>query len=230
MSNETILIIEDEDDLRRMLRLNLKKEGYDILEAANGEDGLETAIHEKPSLILLDIMLPGLDGYEVCKSLKKNKNTEKIPVIMVTARNDETDIVSGLELGADDYIVKPFKPKVLIARLRTALRRSRKGELSDSDAKLSVHDITIDKARHQVFINGEEVILSATEFAILVFLAENPGWVFSRNQIIDAVKGSNYPVTQRSVDVQVLGLRKKLKDSGRYIETVRGVGYRLKDS
>ena len=169
-------------------------------------------------------MLPGIDGLEVCRAL----SGRDIPILMVTAKNDDSDIIIGLEMGADDYITKPFSPKVLIARIRTVLRRKRKMKLQDEqDLQLNLHGIMIDTKRHTVSADGELLELSATEFAILAFLISNPGWVFSRGQIIEAVKGSDYPVTERSVDVQILALRRKLKDKGSCIETVRGIGYRM---
>ena len=172
-------------------------------------------------------MLPDIDGLEVCRKLKRTDSTKDIPIIMLTAKSEDSDVISGLELGAEDYITKPFSPRVLIARIRAVLRRNI--EAQESEAPLiSVHRIQIDVKKHEVLVENEFINLSATEFAILNYLASNPGWVFSRNQIIDAVRGQNYPVTERSVDVQILGIRKKLGSQGRYIETVRGVGYRLK--
>ena len=180
-----------------------------------------------PELILLDIMLPDIDGLEVCRKLKRSDSTKDIPVIMLTAKSEDSDVISGLELGAEDYITKPFSPRVLIARIRAVLRRNIEAQETESPI-IRIHKIQIDVKKHEVIVEDENIDLSATEFAILNYLASNPGWVFSRNQIIDAVRGQNYPVTERSVDVQILGIRKKLGSQGRYIETVRGVGYRLK--
>lgn len=228
MAHEKILVVEDEKDILELIAFNLECNGYTVCKAANGEDGLVTARNEMPDLILLDIMMPGIDGFDVCRTLKQEEKTRKIPIIMLTARGEDTDIVSGLELGAEDYVTKPFSPKILIARIRTVLRRAQ-----DTAAKvevLEVAGVSMDVSKHKVFIDSDEIDLSTTEFDILKVLMSSPGWVFSRNQIIDAVKGSNYPVTQRSVDVQILGLRKKLGEKGQFIETVRGVGYRIKDS
>lgn len=227
MAHEKILIIEDEKDILELIAFNLECSGYTVFKASNGEDGIPLAEKEFPDLILLDLMMPGMDGFDVCRILKQEKKTRKIPIIMLTARGEDTDIVSGLELGAEDYVTKPFSPKILIARIRTVLRRS-KGSKEVGEI-LNVVGITMDVSKHKVVIDSENVELSTTEFDILKVLMLSPGWVFSRNQIIDSVKGSNYPVTQRSVDVQILGLRKKLGDKGQYIETVRGVGYRLKE-
>lgn len=228
MAHEKILVVEDEKDILELIVFNLECNGYTVCKASNGEDGLVVARSEMPDLILLDIMMPGIDGFDVCRTLKQEQKTRKIPIIMLTARGEDTDIVSGLELGAEDYVTKPFSPKILIARIRTVLRRAK-----DTAAKvevLEVSGVSMDVSKHKVFIGSEEIDLSTTEFDILKVLMNSPGWVFSRNQIIDAVKGSNYPVTQRSVDVQILGLRKKLGEKGQFIETVRGVGYRIKES
>lgn len=224
MAKEHILIVDDEADIRELIAYNLQKEGYRISTASSGEEAVDSALKLKPDLIVLDLMLPGIDGLEVCRAL----SGRDIPILMVTAKNDDSDIIIGLEMGADDYITKPFSPKVLIARIRTVLRRKRKLKLQDEqDLQLNLHGIMIDTKRHTVSADGELLELSATEFAILAFLISNPGWVFSRGQIIEAVKGSDYPVTERSVDVQILALRRKLKDKGSCIETVRGIGYRM---
>ena len=181
-----------------------------------------------PDLIILDLMLPNVDGLDVCKELKKNSQTQHIPIIMLTAKTEEADVVTGLELGADDYVTKPFSPRVLVARVRAVLRRKTYG-LDNKSEPLSIHEIIIHPGRHEVLVDGESVDLTFTEFNILQFLAKRPGWVFTRYQIVDAVRGDDYPVTERSVDVQIVGLRKKLGDYGHYIETVRGVGYRFKE-
>jgi two-component system, OmpR family, alkaline phosphatase synthesis response regulator PhoP len=230
MANETIMVVDDERDILQLIRYNLEKEGYKTLPYSSGEKALEEAKRQKPHLIILDLMLPGVDGIEVCKQLREAEATNQIPILMVTAKSEESDIILGLEMGADDYITKPFSPKVLIARVRAILRRSRKNPLSSArEPHIKIHKIVIDTTKHEVYTDGEAVSLSVTEFAILEFLARNPGWVFSRNQIIGAVKGEDYPVTERSVDVQILGLRKKLKRQGDVIETVRGIGYRMKE-
>jgi two-component system phosphate regulon response regulator PhoB len=228
--NETILLIDDEQYIRELLQYNLEKEGYATIPAASGEEGLDLARRYQPSLIILDLMLPGIDGIDVCRRLKKDAQTAEIPIIMASAKGEDADIVVGLEIGADDYITKPFSPRVLGARVRAVLRRkdirspSREGE-----ASFDIHGISIDTKRHQVRCGVEPVNLSVTEFSILEFLARNAGWVFSRSQIIGAVKGDSYPVTERAVDVQILGLRKKLGNYGEYIETIRGVGYRMRE-
>jgi two-component system phosphate regulon response regulator PhoB len=227
MARKTVLVVDDEGDILELIRYNLEKEGYFVRTVSTGEEALIEAERLLPDCIILDLMLPGVDGMEVCRRLKKRKEIGAIPVIMLTAKSEDSDVVTGLELGAEDYITKPFSPKVLIARVRTALRRSAGGTGEEKENKLKAHDILIDITRHEVSCAGVPVLLSATEFSILEFLARNPGWVFSRNKIIDAVKGKDYPVTERSVDVQILGLRKKLGGQGKYIQTVRGVGYRF---
>ncbi|MGL1892363.1 MAG: response regulator transcription factor [Spirochaetaceae bacterium] len=228
MAHEKILIIEDEKDILELIAFNLECSGYEVLKASDGEVGLKLAKEANPDLVLLDLMLPGIDGFDVCRGLKQEKNSRNIPIIMLTARGEDTDIVSGLELGAEDYITKPFSPKILVARIRTVLRRAA-GNTEDDEETLNINGIYMDISKHIVKIESDKIDLSTTEFDILRVLMSSPGWVYSRNQIIDAVKGSNYPVTQRSVDVQILGLRKKLGNKGLYIETVRGVGYRLKE-
>ena len=229
MPGEKILIVEDEEDVVELVRYNLAKEGYKCVSACNGREGLDMARSIMPDLVLLDLMLPEIDGLEICKKLKNSTETEHIPIIMVTAKSDEADIVTGLELGADDYISKPFSPKVLIARVRAVLRRKSK-EVPAESGIIRVHDIEIDPGRHRVLVGGKETELTSTEFSLLHFLAGRPGWVFTRYQIVDGVHGTDYPVTDRSVDVQVVGLRKKLGSAGKCIETVRGVGYRFKEN
>jgi len=229
MSQETILVVEDESDILQLIEYNLKKTGYQVLKAESGEIGLELATHNQVDLIVLDLMLPGLDGMVVCKRLKAQNSTKSIPVLMLTAKSEDSDIILGLEVGADDYVTKPFSPKVLLARIKSLLRRkSFTLTQSPNTEFVQIHELKIDISRHEVYYQGNLIPLSATEFSILEFLARNPGWVFSRNKIIDGVKGKDYPVTERSVDVQVLGLRKKLGVAGDLIETVRGVGYRFK--
>jgi two-component system, OmpR family, alkaline phosphatase synthesis response regulator PhoP len=228
MTKETILIVDDEEDILELVRYNLSREGYKVLSAASGEEGLRLARSENPDLIVLDLMLPGVDGLEVARRLKGDEASRKIPIVMLTAKGEETDIVTGLELGAEDYITKPFSTKVLVARVRAALRR-RLQDISEEKEVLKIHEITIRSGRHEVLVNDKQVQLTFTEYGILNFLVKRPGWVFTRNQIVDAVRGDDYYVTDRSVDVQIVGLRKKLGKAGKHIETVRGVGYRLKE-
>lgn len=228
MAVKRILIVDDEEDLLELLRYNLEKEGYQVFSAATGEVAVQLATDKIPDLILLDLMLPGIDGMEVCRVLKRDSRTQNIPVIMLTAKTEDIDIVTGLELGADDYITKPFSPKVLIARIRTVFRRERHTGSGMEEEIIEVHDLVINATRRHVTVAGNTIDLTATEFDILYFLASHPGWVYSRDRIISSVKGDDYPVTERSIDVQIVGLRRKLQESGDSIETVRGVGYRFK--
>jgi two-component system alkaline phosphatase synthesis response regulator PhoP len=228
MAKQKILVVDDEEDILELLRFNLAKEGYDVSTESTGEEALSTARAESPDLILLDLMLPGMDGLEVARRLKGEPSTKNLPIVMLTAKGEESDIVAGLELGADDYITKPFSRKVLASRIRAVLRR-KQGKPKEEDGVLAVHDLLIHPGRREVLVKGKPVDLTFTEFGILNFLARRPGWVFTRFQIVDAVRGDEYFVTDRSVDVQVVGLRKKLGSAAKYIETVRGVGYRFKE-
>lgn len=228
MPKERILIVEDEEDIQELIRYNLDQEGYHAIIVGSGEEALSEVNRNPPRLILLDLMLPGMGGIEVCKTLKSNPKSLNIPIIMLTARSEESDIIVGLELGAEDYITKPFSPKVLLARVRACLRRKMK-EIPADHVALHFDSLTIDPVRHCVTVAGKSVDLTATEFRVLHFLARKPGWVFTRQQIVDAVKGEDYAVTERSVDVQMVGLRRKLGVGADCIETIRGVGYRFKE-
>jgi two-component system alkaline phosphatase synthesis response regulator PhoP len=228
MAKESILVIEDDEDILELISYNLTREGYQVSTAASGEDGLQMARTKPPNLILLDLMLPGIDGLEICKLLKSDSKTKQVPIIMVTAKGEDSDVVTGLELGAEDYITKPFSPKVLIARSRAVLRRKTLPDTDDT-AVVTLHDMTIDPGRRQVTLKNKPVELTFTEFGILHLLASRPGWVFTRYQIVSEVRGDDVMVTDRTVDVQIVGLRKKLGAYGNNIETVRGVGYRMKE-
>jgi two-component system, OmpR family, alkaline phosphatase synthesis response regulator PhoP len=226
-----VLIVEDEADVRELITYNLQINGFETDIAVDGLQGLTKAEKGGFDIILLDLMLPGMDGLSVCRKLRANKATLKLPIIMLTARGEEADIVNGLESGADDYITKPFSPKILIARISAVIRRPEKDARAQrkQDGIINVHNITIDTRKYQASVEGEPIKLTTTEFRLLTFLAARQGWVFTRYQIVDAVHGADYPVTDRSVDVQIVGLRKKLGTAGKYIETVRGVGYRFID-
>jgi two-component system phosphate regulon response regulator PhoB len=224
-----ILAVDDEEDILELLDYNLSKEGFRVLRVTSGEKALELARTERPDLIVLDLMLPGLDGLAVCKHLKSERETADIPIVMLTAKGEEADIVLGLEMGAEDYVTKPFSPRVLAARVRAVLRRRSK-TAPDDDAPIKTAGIEIHPGRHEVLIEGKPVRLTFSEYEILSFLARRPGWVFTRYQIVEAVRGSDYAVTDRSVDVQIVGLRKKLGKHGANIETVRGVGYRFREA
>ncbi len=234
MIKQSVLVVEDEEDIRELISYNLLKEGYQVAGVASGENALTAVASKPPDLVLLDLMLPGLDGITVCRKLKGDPQTESIPIIMLTAKGEEADIVVGLNMGADDYITKPFSPKVLLARMQAVLRRAENEqeaeECEEEESEIvEIRDLKIHIGRHEVFVQGKSVELTATEFKLLYFLAQRPGWVFTRQQILDGVHGDNYAITDRAVDVQVVGLRKKLGEAGAYIETVRGVGYRFKE-
>ncbi len=215
MERSKILVVEDEAPIQELLTFNLKRKNYQVKTADSGEEGLLLAGEFMPDLILLDIMLPGADGLEVCKRLKADPATAGIPIIMLTALSEEADIVTGLELGADDYVTKPFSPRVLLARVKAALRRIEPTNTDRGAERISIHTIIIDVARHKVSVEGDDLTLTFTEFKVLQLLAGQPGRVFTRYQIVDAVHGEDYPVTDRSVDVQIVGLRKKLGEAGR---------------
>lgn len=228
MAHESILAVEDDEDILELLKYNLTKEGYQITAVTSGEEGLQLARSTVPDLIFLDLMLPEMDGLEVCRRLKIDSKTRHIPIIMLTAKGEETDVVTGLELGADDYITKPFSTRVLLARVRTVLRRRRTAPPGE-DTLLKIHELVIDPGRHEVLLRGQAVDLTATEFRLLHLLARRPGWVLTRANIVEGLHGNDYPVTDRAVDVKIVALRKKLGSAADYIETVRGVGYRFKE-
>ncbi len=228
MTKRRILVVDDEEDIQELVRYNLERDGFDVTCVDSGPTALEAVAVAPPDLIVLDLMLPVIDGLEVCRRLKQNDKTAGIPIVMVTAKVEDADIVSGLELGADDYITKPFSPRVLIARIRAVFRRQQEST-TNIEKPIVINSLTIDPARRSVTVEEHSIELTATEFSILSFLAQHPGYVFTRNRIILAVKGEGYPVTDRSVDVQIVSLRRKLGATGQLIETVRGVGYRFQE-
>jgi two-component system alkaline phosphatase synthesis response regulator PhoP len=227
MAKTTVLVVDDEEDIRELVALNLGREGFKVIGADSGEQALKQARSGPPDLIVLDLMLPGMDGLEVCRRIKADPKTRQIPVVMLTAKSEEADIVTGLELGADDYITKPFSGRVLVARVRRILRR--RIEQADQEGAITIHELTIDPTRHEVLVKNRPVDLTPTEFNILRTLATRPGRVFTRDQIGNAIHSDNYLVTDRAVDVQIVSLRKKLGACAKYLETVRGVGYRFMD-
>ncbi len=226
MSKGTILVIDDEKDLVELVRSNLERDGFDVAAAHDGSTSLQQAKRTLPNLILLDIMMPGMDGLDVCREIRADSRTRSIPVIMLTARAEETDKVVGLELGADDYMTKPFSPRELVARVKAQLRRN---SPQQTDSELRVGRLIIDPTRHRTSYGGSEVSLTAGEFRILHYLAQKAGAVRSRGDIIASVLGPNAVVTDRTIDVHVTALRRKLGAGGDQIETVRGFGYRLKE-
>lgn len=227
---KTVLVVEDEEDILALLHFNLVKAGYQVECAADGEEGLRKIGAKQPDILLLDLMLPGIGGLDICRQLRSEEKTAKLPIIMLTARGEEADVVQGLELGADDYMTKPFSIKVLLARIQTVLRRNSEGESFDRNEEIVCGELQIHPGRNLVKVAGDNVELTYTEFRVLVALASRPGWVFTRYQIVNAVRGEDYAVTDRAVDVQIAGLRKKLGVCGPYIETVRGVGYRFREA
>lgn len=228
MARKSIFIVDDEEDILELIKHHLTREGFLVTTFVNGENALKAVIQKPPDLVLLDLMLPGIDGLEVCRILKKENKTADIPILMLTAKGEESDIVAGLELGADDYITKPFSMKVLIARIRALLRRKQKTP-AEKNAVMRIHDLVINPGRHEVLVKNKPVEMTFSELRILHLLAARPGWVMTREQIVDAVRGEDYAVTDRAVDVQIVGIRKKLGTKADYIETVRGVGYRFKE-
>jgi two-component system, OmpR family, alkaline phosphatase synthesis response regulator PhoP len=226
MTQKQILVVEDEEDIQELVKYNLTKQGYHVHCVGSGELGLKEAKNILPDLIILDLMLPGMNGLEVCRKVKNSSDTNHIPIIMLTAKGEESDIVIGLELGADDYVTKPFSIQVFLSRVKAVLRRKNEKESSDSEI-VSFPDLQIHSGKHEVRVKGELVKLTYTEFMILEFLCRRPGWVFTRSQIVDAVRGDGYAITDRAVDFQIVGLRKKLGQVSPYVETVRGVGYRF---
>ncbi len=229
MAKENVLIIEDEEDIVELVRYNLAREGFRVEAAGSGEEGLAMIRRRPPDAVILDLMLPGLDGLEVCRRLRQDAGTRLLPILMLTARGEEADVVAGLELGADDYLTKPFSPRVLSARLKAVLRRRAAPPTADQ-TPLDVQGLIIHPGRHEATADGRPLNLTLSEFRILRYLAGRAGWVFTRRQIVDAVHGEDYPVTERSVDVQIVGLRRKLGRRAELIETVRGVGYRFRES
>lgn len=232
MAHEHILVVDDERDILELVRYNLEKDGYRVTTVTSGEEALDGARSRLPDLVVLDLMLPGVDGLEVCRRLQADPATRAIPIVMLTAKGSEADVVAGLELGASDYVTKPFSPRVFTARVRAVLRRGH--DTADDEATLRIGDLVIRPGRHQVLVDDRPVELTATEFRILAYLARRPGWVFTRRQLLDASQSddtflNDRYVTDRSVDVHIVSLRRKLGAHGTCIETVRGVGYRLKD-
>lgn len=229
MAKERILIVDDEEDILELVKFNLNKEGYKTMSATTGEQALDIAEKNQTDLIILDLMLPGIDGLEVTRIIRNNPELHTIPIVMLTAKGDESDIITGLELGANDYMSKPFSPKELIARIRNIFRRRQKLLETKSEKIIKEQGLVIDHNKHIVTLDNNPIPLTPSEFELLTMLIKKKGWVFTRGQIIDGIRGENYAVTERSIDVVVVGLRKKLGEYGKAIETVRGIGYKFKD-
>jgi two-component system phosphate regulon response regulator PhoB len=228
MAQKTILVVEDDADIRELLSFSLGKEGYNVVTAESAERAERVLQRTTPDVILLDLMLPQKDGFTFCKELRANEKTAHVPILMVTAREEDADIVAGLEVGADDYVAKPFSPRILSARIKAVLRRRTAGAQDKADV-VKCAPFEIDRTRHEARADGKPVVLTASEFKALDMFVRRPGIVFTRYQIVDNIHGADYPVTDRSVDVLLVGLRKKLGACGDLIETVRGIGYRLVD-
>jgi two-component system phosphate regulon response regulator PhoB len=227
MVKRTVLVIDDEEDLIELVRYNLEMEGFGVLSAVDGESGFSQAVAKKPDVILVDLMLPGVDGLEVCRMLRAESGTSGIPIIILTAKGSEADRVVGLELGADDYITKPFSPRELIARIKALLRRS--SGFRQQSSILRHGSLCIDPASHEVRCGNKVVDLTASEYRLLQFLASHPGFVYSRSSIIDGALGRDITVLERTIDVHIMSLRKKLGKCGDWIETIRGFGYKFRE-
>lgn len=232
VTKPNILVVEDDPDIQQLVTYNLIKTGMHVTCADKGEDALAILARERVDGIILDLMLPGLSGLEICRRVREQEQTRHVPVIILTARGEDDDVVSGLDTGADDYVTKPFSPKVLVARLQAVMRRKQEDtgrDQGEGGGEIALHELTIHPGRHEVHLRGKLLQLTGTEFTILHLLATRPGWVFTRQQIIDQVRGYDYLITPRAVDVQIFGLRKKLGQADHLVETVRGLGYRMKE-
>ncbi|HEX6886303.1 MAG TPA: response regulator transcription factor [Planctomycetota bacterium] len=229
MRKPTLLVIEDDPDIVELLRYNLEREGFRVLVSSDGERGLADAQRHQPDLIVLDLMLPGLDGLEVCRRLRTSDGTRAIPVLMLTAKGEESDIVIGLEMGADDYLTKPFSPRECLARVRALLRRAQRGGGESGRTRVELHGVVLDTTRHEVLSQGEVVPLTRAEFRLLWTLAQRPGRVYSRDELVSEITAGEAFIVDRNVDVHVSAIRKKLGTAGKMIATVRGVGYKCED-
>jgi len=229
MAREKIAVIEDEADIREVMARNLRKEGFRVVECSDGAEAPALVRQESPDLVLLDLMLPGMDGMEVCRALKQDILTRAIPIIMVTAKGEESDIVAGLTMGADDYIPKPFGAKELLARIKTVLRRSPARDRAAEGGKILRDDLVVDPDKFSFTVGGKPVTLTPTEFRLVQMLAGSPGRVFTRDQLLNRVIGDSATVIDRNIDVHVRSLRKKIGGRKEYIETIRGIGYRFRE-
>ncbi|MEM7309350.1 MAG: response regulator transcription factor [Planctomycetota bacterium] len=229
MSKPTVLVVEDDPDIVELLVYNLQREGFIVHSAADGERGLGLALRRRPEVVLLDLMLPGMDGLEVCRRLRSERDGQDIPIIMLTAKGEETDVVLGLEMGADDYITKPFSPREVLARVRALLRRKERDKKGSELKRIEVHEVTLDSDRFEASVEGEPVNLTRAEFRLLWALCSRPGRVFTRDELVDRITAGESLIIDRNVDVHISAIRRKLGASGGVIATVRGVGYKCKD-
>lgn len=230
MKKSRILVVDDEPDLVELVRHHLAREHYDVVTAADGETGLAEARRKLPDLVVLDLMLPGIDGLEVCRRLRSDSRTQHIPIVMLTAKGEESDAVIGLAQGADDYVRKPFGMKELVARIATRLRASEMRSPGETQKVVRFGELVIDSVKHEVLLSNESVKLTVTEFKLLRHLVVNKGRAFTRNELLNAVLGTDAFIIDRNVDVHVATLRKKLGDYGAHIVTIRGLGYKFRES
>lgn len=228
MKQATILVIEDDADIVELLQYNLSKEGFRVRIARDGDTGIQEARRYRPDLILLDLMLPGVDGLEVCRRLKRDPELSTTPIVMVTAKSEESDVVTGLEMGADDYLSKPFSPRELLARVRAVLRRGVSAK-DHEQARLDFGSVVLDRPRHEVSIDGKVVEFTRAEFRLLWALGSSPGRVFARDELVEFITGGEAHISDRNVDVHISAVRKKLEPYSDLVKTVRGVGYKIKD-
>ena len=229
MRKETVLVVEDDEDILNLLRFNLEAAGYEVLASTDGYEGMNLARNNPPQLVILDIMLPGIDGFEVCKDLKRRKETAEIPVIMLTARGEEVDRIVGLELGADDYVVKPFSPRELMLRIKAIMKRSTRTESDEQRSQWIKEGLSVDMDAHKVVVDEQDIELTATEFKLLVELIKRQGRVLTRDQLLNRVWGYEFEGYARTVDTHIRRLRQKLGPYAEFVETVRGVGYRFRE-
>jgi DNA-binding response OmpR family regulator len=229
MSKATVLVVEDDPDIVEVLVYNLRREGFEVESASDGERGLALALARKPDVVLLDLMLPKMDGMEVCRRIRAHENGVDIPVIMLTAKGEETDVVLGLEMGADDYVTKPFSPREVLARVRALLRRKERDKKSGERKRIEIGDLVLDAERFEATLKGEDLVLTRAEFRLLWALCARPGRVFTRDKLADRITGGESLIIDRNVDVHISAIRRKLGASSGLIATVRGVGYKCKD-
>ncbi|REJ85627.1 MAG: DNA-binding response regulator [Acidobacteria bacterium] len=229
MASEKIVVIEDEPDILEVLQFNLEREGFEVKTASSGTEGLQVVEREEPDLVLLDLLLPGVDGLDVCRRLRSSSRQSNVPIIMVTAKGEESDVVLGLGLGADDYVQKPFSPKELVARVKALLRRSQQPTLDEAPKRIVRGPVVIEPERHRILVDGEKRDFTPTEFRLLHFLASHPGRVFSRDQLVNRAIGDQAVVIDRNIDVHIRSVRKKIEPHRDLIETVRGIGYAFRE-
>ena len=225
MKKKKIVVVEDEPDIVDVVTYNFQREGYLVLAAERGDEGLNLIRSERPDLVLLDLMLPGMDGLSICRQMKSDGSLREIPIIIASAKGEESDVVIGLEMGADDYLAKPFSPRELLARIKAVLRRGAPRDVSRD--RIVIRDLVIDSGKHEVKIDDEVITLTSTEFKLLHHLASSRGRAFSREQLLNKVVGMGVVVVDRNIDVHIRAVRKKLGNHSNMIQTIRGVGYRF---